>query len=304
MKFTPIYFLMIIFLFIASSVAQDTLDFAAYKKKIDQWHHKRVERLTRNDGWLSLAGLFWLKEGENRFGFGAANDIDFSDSEKPKTLGRFFVHNGKVRVKLARNSGVVIDGKAIRESELKSDAEGEPTHMERGRFLWYVIKRGDRLGIRLKDRENPAIKNFKGIERFPIRLKWRVKAKLIPYNPPKKVAVPTVLGTKALSLSPGELEFTVNGRTFRLQALADRPNESLFIIFADKTNGEQTYHAGRFLEVDPVNKKGETVIDFNKAYNPPCAFTEYATCPLPPRSNYLPIAVTAGEKMYRSAEHH
>ncbi len=275
-----------------------------YKKEIEQWHQERIKRLTDKESWLSLAGLYWLKEGENTFGFGEGNDIVFPDGKEPLRLGSFFLKNGKVRVKLNPKAGVLIDSMSVLEAELKNDLQGKPTRMERGRFLWYVIKRGERYGIRLKDRQNPRIKNFKGIKRFPVRLKWRVKAKFIPYDSMITVSVPTILGTDAPSKSPGELRFSIDGQTFTLQALGDAYDEPFFIIFADETNGEQTYGAGRFLYVDPPDENGETYIDFNKAYNPPCAFTEFATCPLPPAQNRLPIKVTAGEMAYEHGVKH
>ncbi len=275
-----------------------------YKEQIEQWHRERIKRLTAPEGWLSLAGLYWLKEGENTFGFGSGNDIVFPDGNKKLRLGSFFLNQGKVHVKLNPEARVLVDSMNVLEADLRTDAEGKPTRLERGRFLWYVIKRGERYGIRLKDRQNPGIKNFKGIKRFPVRLKWRVKAKFIPYDSMITVSVPTILGTAAPSKSPGELRFSIDGQTFTLQALGDAYDDPFFIIFADETNGEETYGAGRFLYVDPPDENGETYIDFNKAYNPPCAFTEFATCPLPPAQNRLPIKITAGEMAYEHGVKH
>ncbi|WP_456405796.1 DUF1684 domain-containing protein [Caldithrix abyssi] len=277
---------------------QEGVDEQTYRASIDRWHKERVARLTKPEGWLSLAGLYWLKEGENTFGFGRGHDIEFPGENGQAQLGSFLLHEGKVSVILSPQAQVLVDSQFVLQSELKDDLQGRPTRMERGRYLWYVIKRGERFGIRLKDRQNPKIKQFKGIKRFPVDLKWRIKARFVPYDSVRMVMVPTVLGTQAPSRSPGELEFTMDGRTFRLQALADSPNEPLFIIFSDETNGRETYGAGRFLETEAVNQKGETIIDFNKAYNPPCAFTEYATCPLPPAQNHLPVRITAGEMIY------
>lgn len=268
-----------------------------YQTQIEQWHQKRLARLKSAEGWLSLAGLYWLKEGENTFGFGEGHDIQFPDGEDNLRLGSFFLQNGEVTVRLNPKANVLVDSTKVLESRLTNDLQGKPTRMERGRFLWYVIKRGDRYGIRLKDRQNPNINKLKEIPHFPIDPKWRVKVRFIAYDSVRTVPVPTVLGTNAPSKSPGELEFTLNGRTFRLQALADSMNEPFFIIFSDETSGQETYGAGRFIYVDPPNEKGETYIDFNKAYNPPCVFTEFATCPLPPPQNHLPIRVTAGEKL-------
>ncbi len=279
-------------------------DLATYKAQIDHWHQQRVARLTAPEGWLSLAGLFWLKEGQNTFGFGSGHDIQFPGGKQTLRLGRFILENGRVKVKLNPSAEVLVDSQKVNECWLKDDSQGKPSRLECGPYLWYIIKRGTRLGVRLKDRENPAIKNFKGIERFPVQLKWRILAHFVPYDSVRTVAVPTVLGTKAPSKSPGELAFRLQGQTFRLQVLAETRHEPLFVIFGDATNGEETYGAGRFLEVAAPNVQGETIIDFNKAYNPPCAFTPYATCPLPPAQNILPIRVTAGEKAYTASIGH
>ncbi len=298
-----IWFLVLIFLLLGCGSSKNTNE-KSERESIMQWRKQRIAHLTRNDSWLSLAGLFWLKPGENRFGFNPKDDIRFPDSTRTEHLGRFVLENGRVRVVLETHLPVTINGAHLKTSILRSDVEGKPTHMELGRYLWYVIKRGERFGIRLKDRQNEAIKNFKGLDYFPISSQWKVEARLIPYDPPRKVAVPTVLGTKALATSPGELEFTLSGRKLRLQTLAASQRDTLFIIFGDATNGNETYGAGRFLEVPPIDAQGRTIIDFNKAYNPPCAFTPYATCPLPPAMNILPVAVKAGEKMYQGAPHH
>lgn len=268
-----------------------------YRAQIEQWHQKRLARLKSPEGWLSLAGLYWLKEGENTFGFGEGHDIQFPDGEGNLRLGSFILKEGQVKVRLKLEAGVLVDSTRIPESDLKNDLQGKPTRMERGRYLWYVIKRGDRYGIRLKDRQSPNISKLQDIPRFPVNPEWRVKAQFIAYDSVKIVPVPTVLGTKSPSKSPGELQFTIKGQTFRLQALADSLNEPFFVIFSDETSGQETYGAGRFIYVDPPDEHGQTYIDFNKAYNPPCVFTEFATCPLPPPQNHLPIAVTAGEKL-------
>ncbi len=302
--------LLVIFSVVAMSIVacknqkSSALNKTEYKRQIDEWHKKRIARLTAEDSWLSLAGLFWLKSGENSFGFGQGNDIQFSDKEKPITIGWFYLNDSTVKVRVKEGVQVLVDGKPIREMVLKSDVSGKPTVMSMGSLMWYVIERDGRYGIRLKDKNNPAIKDFKGIKRFPVDLKWRIKAKFEPYQPPKNIPIPTVLGTTTSSTCPGALVFELNGKTFRLDVLADSPKDPLFVIFGDKTNGEETYVTGRFLVVDPPDENGETFIDFNKAYNPPCAFTEYATCPLPPPQNRLPVAVKAGEKAYEGGTHH
>ncbi len=293
-----------VFLIFLLHCSKQNFNYEEYRAELDRWHHKRLERLTAPEGWLSLAGLYWLKEGENTFGFGSGYDIVFPDGNDHLTLGSFYLHNGKVTVRLNPAAKVWVDSQLVLQTDLQSDETDHPTRMEFGRYLWYLIKRGERYGIRLKDRQSPNIKSFKGIERFPVDPKWHIDAQFIPYDSIRVVHVPTVLGTQASSKSPGELEFYFKDQKYRLQALADSVNEPFFIIFADETNGQETYGAGRFLVVAPPDAQGHTFIDFNKAYNPPCAFTEFATCPLPPKENYLPFKVLAGEKAYQGGLHH
>ena len=283
---------------------ETALNAEQYKRQIDKWHKKRVERLTAPEGWLSLAGLFWLRKGKNSFGFGINNDIRFPFKKNPLHLGRIDVNGDEIKVRLAKDAPVLINGKPLKESTLKSDADWPPTKMSYDSLVWYVIKRGDLYAIRLKNKNNPAIHHFLGIERFPVRLKWRIKARFVPYDSPKKILIPTMLGTTVLENTPGYLSFKVKDKFLRLDVLANSVKDTLSIIFADETNGKETYRAGRFLEVPSPDKDGFTYIDFNKAYNPPCDFTEFATCPLPPKQNYLPIAVTTGEMQYKSGVHH
>ncbi len=272
------------------------VDYAQYKQQILQWRQHRLQRLTRPDGWLSLAGLFWLHEGNNTFGFGKQNDIQFPGEKSPGRLGTIILQNGQIRLETAPGAKIRINDKSVKTAELHSDADGKPTIMSYKSYLWYVIKRGDRYAIRLKNTENPAIKNFKGIAYFPIDLKWRIRAKFVPYKPVKKVPIPTEIGTVEMQNTPGYLEFKVDGKVLHLNFYAENPSDTLWTIFADETSGRETYGAGRFLEVPPPDRTGMTVIDFNKAYNPPCAFTDFATCPMAPKENFLPIRVTAGEK--------
>ncbi len=274
-----------------------------YLAEIDAWHQQRIAALTRPTGWLSLAGLFWLKEGENRFGSDPANEIVFPADKAPGLMGWFYLRNAQVTVKIAPGVTVTAEGAPVTEMPLRSDAEDRPTVLTHGSLSWYVIQRGERIGIRLRDSENPRLKAFKGIERYPVSPQWRIPARWVPYDPPKKIPVPNVLGTVYEEDSPGALEFVVDGQTCRLDAIAEPGDTELFVIFADPTNGAETYGAGRFLYVPRPDSSGFTYIDFNKAYNPPCVFTEFATCPLPPAENRLPVRITAGEKNYADAVH-
>lgn len=300
-------FKLLLFLMIISApalVACQTTDKEKvnYIEQIQSWHQARIERLRAKDSWLTLIGLFWLKEGENTFGSDSANTIIFP-AKAPKLLGAFSLREGKVNVRINPQVEVINEGQPVTELLLISDAEGKPTVLTSGSLSWLIIKRGEQYGVRLKDSESPALIQFKDIDMFPIDPAWRIKAKFEPYNPPKKIPVPNVLGQVNEEECPGALAFELNGQTYRLDPLAEADAKQFFIIFADETNGEETYGAGRFLYVDKPDQNGEVIIDFNKSYNPPCVFSEFATCPLPPRQNRLLVKITAGEKNYSGVAH-
>lgn len=273
-----------------------------YKQEIDTWHQKRIANLKRAEGWLTLVGLHWLKEGENTFGSNSKNDIIFPKAFPP-FCGSFILKDSIVKVKIKPDVDIRINGQKVSETILQHDMTGHPTKMWYKSYVWYVIKRGPKFGIRVKDTLNALRMNFKGIERFPVDPVFRVKAKFIPYDPPKKIVIPTIIGTEEIELSPGALEFELKGKTFRLDPVGSTKDKEWFIVFGDATNGKSTYGAGRFLYVPAPDSTGSTIIDFNKAYNPPCAFTPYATCPLPPEQNILPIEIKAGEKNYGEGHH-
>jgi uncharacterized protein (DUF1684 family) len=189
---------------------------------------------------------------------------------------------------------------------LHSDREGlgEPTILRLGTLSFYVIERGKQLAVRVKDRDNPARLNFKGLEYFPVDQKWRVEAKFEPYDPPRLIPIPTVINTVEYDSCPGALAFSLEGKTHRLDAVIERGSEDkLFIMFSDETNGKETYSLGRQLYTALPDSNNNVILDFNKAYNWPCVFTEYATCPIPPKQNRLAVRIEAGEKMYAGSVH-
>ncbi|HEX6189131.1 MAG TPA: DUF1684 domain-containing protein [Pyrinomonadaceae bacterium] len=302
-------------LFVVScSRAPQQIDQKAYAGEIDQWRAKRLASLTSESGWLSLIGLFWLKEGRNTFGSDAANDIvvpKLRDILMPKAAahaGTFVLANGVVTFETSLAGAFKIDGvsadlpASLRERdkgkvsvELRSDAE-KPTIIEIGSVTLQIIKREDRFGVRVKDKDNPDRANFRGLEYFPADPKWRIEARFEPYNPPKHVPILNVLNMETDEPSPGAVAFEVGGKTYRLDAITEKGETQLFMIFADDTRGKETYGAGRYLYIDPPDATNRIVIDFNKAYSPPCAFTNFATCPLPPQQNILPVRIDAGEK--------
>lgn len=274
-----------------------------YIKGIEEWQKRRVTNLTRPDGWLSLIGLFWLKEGENRFGSSPTNSIRFPAEKAPAVMGSFILNRDRVTVNIFDNLPVLHQGIPIQTLEMQNDLSENPTFLRYGSLSWLVIKRGDRYGIRLRDSKSETIKNFKGLDYFPIDPGWKIRASFEPYSPVKKISVPNVLGTENEETCPGALVFEKNGQRFRLDPILEDGTSQWFIIFSDETNGKETYGAGRFLYADPPDQNGYTFLDFNKAYNPPCAFTPFATCPLPPEQNHLNLKVEAGEKKYQGSMH-
>ena len=272
-----------------------------HRAEIEAWRAKRLASLKREDGWLSLAGLFWLQEGENRLGSDPrSNRIVFPKDTTPATMGSLDLSKGAVTLRAALDAGLTSGGQPVTTLTLTSDADGSPTVVKQGRISFFVIKRGERLGVRVKDSGSPVLRGFHGIDSYPIERRWRFDARWDPYQPPKTIPIPNILGTVDQDKSPGAVVFEVAGRACRLDAVQEAGSDELFLIFGDQTNGEETYGGGRFLYTLPPDKEGHVVVDFNKAYNPPCVFTPYATCPLPPTQNRLAIRVEAGEKKYGS----
>ncbi len=267
----------------------------SYQESIETWRRDRLARLTSEDGWLTLAGLFWLKEGESRFGSDPSNDLVFPD-KAPARAGRFLLEDGEVTVEIEGGVGVHHNGQPVRRMQLEADAEGAPTILTLGDLSFYLIERDDRRAIRLKDKNHPARAAFPGVESFPVDSAWRLKGRFEAYDPPRRIPIPTVLGTVSKQTAWGRVSCEGDGQRYRLDVLAEPGDEQLFIIFADQTSGSVTYGGGRYLYADAPGPEGSVTLDFNKAYNPPCVFTPFATCPLPPRQNRLALRVEAGEK--------
>jgi uncharacterized protein len=274
-----------------------------YIQEIDGWYKKRIESLKEKDSWLSLAGLFWLNPGENSFGSDKSNGIIFPEGKAEDFMGWFDLKDGVVSVRLKPGVNITINDSVVTKMIMKNDNTPSPSILRYKTLSWFVIKREDKYGIRLKDSANPEFERFDGIDRYDVNPKWKVKAKFYPYDPVKNIEIPTIMGTIIKEPSLGYLQFQIDGKTFQLDPTGNINSKKLFIIFADQTNGDETYGAGRFLSVDFPHPDSTVYIDFNKAYNPPCAFTKYATCPLPPKQNQLAIEVTAGEKNCTHALH-
>ena len=266
-----------------------------YIAEINQWHQNRIERLKDENGWLTLVGLYWLKEGENTFGSDKNNDIVFPVNS-PGKIGTIILKDSVITLKVEDGVDVLNEGSPVMEVKLKHDLTGEPTILDLSSLRWYIIKRGDRYGIRLRDTNHPLRKEFNGIERFPVNEDWKFSATFEAYDPPKIISLPTQIGTLEDEPSPGAVVFEKDGKTYRIDAVDS--GTRLWLIFADETSGEETYGAGRYLYIDKPDSTGKTIVDFNQAYNPPCVFTKYATCSFPPKQNYLKLRITAGEKMW------
>ncbi|MFC1651206.1 DUF1684 domain-containing protein [Candidatus Latescibacterota bacterium] len=273
-------------------------DTSSYVLSIQEWHGNRIESLKKNV--LSVVGLFWLKDGENSFGSDPTNDIVFQKEESPEFIGTFTVRNGKVRIKINPGIEVLCEGETVSEMELQNDFDGKATILSLEPLSWYVIRRNEDFGIRLRDIENPLISQFKSIVAFTIDPEWRLEARFEPHEKTKTIGMTTASGAVRELPSPGSLTFNISNKPFKLDVMTLVNANSYFIIFADETNGYETYGGGRFLFVEKAGADGTTIIDFNKSINPPCALTDFYACPLPPPQNRLPIKVTGGEKKYES----
>ena len=267
-----------------------------YVKEIEKWRSEREANLKKETGWLTVAGLFWLKEGVNSVGAGEKFDVRLTDNFKQGKFGEIEFKSGTATLRVENGVEAQNDGKSISTIDLVSDEKGKPTEIHTGTQTFYLIKREERFGIRLKDSNSEARRNFKGQRWFPVDESYKVTARLEAFPEPKEVMIPNVLGGNFKMKSPGILKFSLKGKEYSLQPV-DEGDGTLFIIFRDNSSQNETYKSGRFLYADkPVN--GEAVLDFNKAENPPCAFTSFATCPLPPPQNNLEVEITAGEKRY------
>lgn len=267
-----------------------------YIQSMQEWQAQRLENLKSENGWLNLVGLYWLKEGQNPFGSNEANNIVFPESA-PEFIGAIILYKGNISVSINEDVEVFINDSLLKEHDVYTDAYDHTTQFKMGSFRWYIIKRGDRYGIRLRNLESPLINQITKIPSYPINASWRINAHFEKFDAPKEIAVPNILGDTEYEKCYGLLKFQIEGKKLSLMPLGNGINDDFFLIFADETSAEETYGAGRFLSVDKPDKNGNTIIDFNKATNPPCAFTEYATCPLPPQENRLTVKIQAGEKI-------
>jgi uncharacterized protein (DUF1684 family) len=284
------------FLMVAAMMGADV----SYESEIQAWRAKREARLRADDGWLTVAGLFWLKQGANTVGTSEQDRVQLPESA-PAAVGTIEFVNGQALFKAAPGVPVLVNGKPETVTRLRSDAEtkGKPDIVSVGEVSFFVIQRGERTGIRLKDKNSEFRRGFQGLEWYPIKQEWRVVARWVAYPEPRKIEIDSLTGDKQHGFVPGYAEFEAGGKTYKLEPTLE--GDELFFVFRDKTAGKTTYGAARFLYAKAEGDK--VVLDFNKAYNPPCAFTPFATCPLPSAGNRLPIEIPAGELMYKGGPH-
>lgn len=280
------------------ALAADTTA-TGYQRAIAEWRSQREAKLKAEDGWLTVVGLTWLKEGANRVGSNPDFEVRLPKSA-PASVGTLTLKAGKVRFMPAPGVAVTINGAPARETELKPDIDASYDRLAVGRVKFLILKREGKLGVRVKDNDSTARREFSGLKWYPVDPSWRVTAKYIPFDKPHAVTFDTAVGVKEQDESPGYVTFQRGGKEYRLEPVVD--DNELWFVMRDQTSGKTTYGASRFLYAPlpkgGVKQAGTVEIDFNKAENPPCVFTDFATCPLPPPQNRLALAVTAGEQMY------
>ena len=278
----------------------------AWKTDLLAWRAQEAKDLQDPNGWLTLIGLEWLKPGDNSFGSAKSNALVVPAQAAPN-FGIVRLTGDTLQLLAPSDGypkGLLVDGAAPANPQtLAADTSGHPSKITLGSVTITVIHRGDRYGLRIKDSKAAARLQFHGLKWYPPNEAYRVHAKWIPYNPPHHVPVPTILGTEVVSDVPGAAEFTLDGKTMRLEPIMESPEDKeLFFILRDTTSKTETYGAGRFLYTDlpdhGLTQPGEVWLDFNRAENPPCAYTPYATCPLPPPQNRLQVAIPAGQQRY------
>lgn len=258
------------------------------------WRDARDAALRRPDGWLTLAGLFWLVPGTHTFGSGTDNELRFPASA-PVHIGTFVLDGDTLSVQVEPRVEARVDDRPVRDWTFNLKAAEGSQVMRVGTLSWYPIVRDGRVGIRLKDSQSPLLATFEGQRYYPLSNTQRVWARFVPYPTPRSIEAPSALGTSRVTC-PGVLEFTLQGHPLHLLAFAEPEDTEFEVIFGDRTNGHGTYPAGRYVDVARPAADGRTVIDFNHAYNPPCSFTGFATCVFPPPENRLPLSIEAGEK--------
>ncbi len=269
-----------------------------YEKEMAAFRQIRIDSLKHENGYLNLSGLFWLKEGENTIGADPKNDFNFPAEHSDSFLGKIVLNNGVVRFKSSQANQVFSSGQPVTDMIIFQDKK--VVVLEHKSLRWFIIKRGEKYAIRLRDLDGEYVRNFKGITYFPLDPSWRITAKFVPTKG-KQLRITDITGRTFLEDSPGVLHFTKGGKNFTLEAGGTM--DEFFIVFGDLTNKKSTYGGGRFLYANAPDKDGNVILDFNKSLNPPCEFTPFATCPLPTKENKMNVEVEAGEKSAGFSKH-
>jgi len=277
---------------ILSLLGCSSLDDKEYLVSIQHWHQLRIDSLKGETGFLNLAGLYWLEEGENTFGTDTSNQIEFPSIGTP-LMGSFLLQDSMVF--LIPSGPIKIKGEVVSDTVLIFNNDEAPV-MVYNSLHWIVIKRGEHVGIRLRDFNHPLLQSFDSIDYYKTNPEWRVEAEMMHLKNPEIVSFNNVLGMTIEYPIYYKFQFTIDGKVYELEPLGKADGDGYFVMFYDKTSGHSTYGSGRYIYVAEPDEEGKTIIDFNKAYNPPCAFTEFATCLFPHKKNRVPIFIEAGEK--------
>ncbi|MEO6104764.1 MAG: DUF1684 domain-containing protein [Pseudoxanthomonas sp.] len=263
------------------------------------WREQRKEGLLRPDGWTSLLGLHWLELKAHYLGSSASSGIRLAVG--PPKMGLLEQRGGHLFFTPERGVALTLNGEPLKgRVELMSDHDEAPSLIgfDEGKGVLGVIKRGDRYGLRVKHADAPTRLQFGGLEYWPADPGWKITGKFVAHPPGKSMPIVDIIGTTSDAPNPGAVEFVREGKTYRIEAIGEPGSDELFLVLADRTSGHGSYAAGRFMDTPGPDAQGRVVLDFNRAYNPPCAFTSFATCPLPPPENRLDLPITAGEKAY------
>ncbi len=295
----------VIALFVVASIffVQREINKAKMMSAHEQWQEKRIsDLLEKESSWLNLAGLFWMEEGEWTIGFAQDNDFVLQEGNAAEQLGTFIREGDQVYFDPPEAAEVMAGDEVVSERITLIDDEGgygDPTVLSYGPLQWWVITRDGLIGVRVRNLESEHHAGFEGIDSFPFNADWQMEAQFLPFDEARKFEYPTILGTMREEAAPGMLVFEIEGRQFEMIPFEREGGSRLFLVFGDQTNGTNTYEGGRFLYVNMPDETGKTIIDFNRAYNPPCAFSPYSTCPQPLRQNRLSFSVDAGELVYK-----
>jgi uncharacterized protein (DUF1684 family) len=275
-----------------------------HRSRIEGWQGEREAGLREPDSWLTVVNLHWLMPGETTLGSDPGMGLVLPGEDTPPWLGTLTLRGeGSFDWTYSPEVAASLPTDEAADLRFRIDAQSRPPVFRWGSLTWFVIERFGEFAIRLRDSESEGLRDFDGLENFPIETTWRIAARFEPYDPPREISTPNVLDIPSTSLSPGSAVFEVNGEEFSLDFTGDLDSGYLFAVFGDETNGAETYNGGRFLSVEAPNEDGWIILDFNTAFNPPCVFTPYATCPVPPPGNVLDTRIEAGEMMYFGLGH-